>query len=74
VGSMVGGAALGQVFSEYLGFPAHHSFHQLAQNHHHHHLSSRAGTLGQMASVVVDLFPLKERIGFHLINVRLTLK
>jgi hypothetical protein len=27
--------ALGQVFSEYFGFPCHFSFHQLLHNHHH---------------------------------------
>jgi hypothetical protein len=37
--------ALGQVFSEYFGFPCQSSFHQLL--HNHHHLSSGAGTIGQ---------------------------
>jgi hypothetical protein len=27
--------ALGQVFSEYFGFPCHSSFHQFLHNHHH---------------------------------------
>jgi hypothetical protein len=36
--------ALGQVFSEYFGFPCQSSFHQFL--HNHHHLSSRAGTIG----------------------------
>jgi hypothetical protein len=27
--------ALGQVFSEYFGFPCQSSFHQLLHNHHH---------------------------------------
>jgi hypothetical protein len=27
--------ALGQVFSEYLGFPCQSSFHQYLHNHHH---------------------------------------
>jgi hypothetical protein len=42
--------ALGQVFSEYFGFPCQSSFHQQLHNHHHHHhhhLSSGAGTIGQ---------------------------
>jgi hypothetical protein len=29
---------LGQVFSEYFGFPCQSSFHQLLHNHHQHHL------------------------------------
>jgi hypothetical protein len=37
--------ALGQVFSEYFGFPCQSLFHQLLQNHPH--LSSGAGTIGQ---------------------------
>jgi hypothetical protein len=37
--------ALGQVFSEYLGFPCQSSFHQLL--HNHPHLSFGAGTIGQ---------------------------
>jgi hypothetical protein len=37
--------ALGQVFSEYLGFPSQSSFHQFL--HNHHHLSSGAGTIGK---------------------------
>jgi hypothetical protein len=37
--------ALGQVFSEYFGFPYRYSFHQLL--HNHHHLSSGTGTIVQ---------------------------
>jgi hypothetical protein len=37
--------ALGQVFSEYFGFPCQSSFHLLL--HNHHLLSSGAGTMGQ---------------------------
>jgi hypothetical protein len=36
--------ALGQVFSEYFGFPCQSSFHWLL---HNHHPSSGAGTIGQ---------------------------
>jgi hypothetical protein len=36
--------ALGQVFSEYFGFPCKSSFHQLLHNHHR---SFGAGTMGQ---------------------------
>jgi hypothetical protein len=49
VGFVVDNVALGQVFSEYLGFPYQFSFHQLL---HTHHLSSGAGTIGQL---VVDV-------------------
>jgi hypothetical protein len=38
--------ALGQVFSEYFGFPCQSSFHQFLDNRHH--LSSGAGTIGQL--------------------------
>jgi hypothetical protein len=41
VGFVVDNMALGQVFSEYFGFPCQ-SFHQLL----HHHPSSGAGTTG----------------------------
>jgi hypothetical protein len=42
-------AALGQVFSEYFGFPCQ-SFHRLL--HTHHHPSSGAGTIGQIVADV----------------------
>jgi hypothetical protein len=42
--------ALGQVFSEYFGFPCQFSFHQLL--HTHNHLSSGAGTIGQLVDDV----------------------
>jgi hypothetical protein len=45
VGFVVNKVALGQVFSEYFGFPCQSSFHQLL--HNHPHLSSGAGTIGQ---------------------------
>jgi hypothetical protein len=45
VGFVVDKVALGQVFSEYFGFPCQSSFHQLL--HNHPHLSSGAGTIGQ---------------------------
>jgi hypothetical protein len=37
--------ALGQIFSEYFGFPCQFSFHRLL---HTHHLSSGAGTIGHL--------------------------
>jgi hypothetical protein len=50
VGFVVDKVALGQVFSEYFGFPCQSSFnHSL---HNHHHLSSGAGTIGQTVSAV----------------------
>jgi hypothetical protein len=45
VGFVVHKVALGQVFSEYFGFPCPSSFHQLL--HNHPHLSSGTGTVGQ---------------------------
>jgi hypothetical protein len=42
---VVNKVALGQVFSEYFGYPCQSSFHQFL--HNHHHLSSGAGTIGQ---------------------------
>jgi hypothetical protein len=41
VGLVVDKVELGQVFSEYFGFPCQSSFHQLL--HNHPHLSSGAG-------------------------------
>jgi hypothetical protein len=38
--------ALGQVFSEYFGFPCQSSFHQLLKKNHSH-LSSEVCTIGQ---------------------------
>jgi hypothetical protein len=35
VGFVVHKLALGQVFSEYFGFPCQSSFHHLLHNHHH---------------------------------------
>jgi hypothetical protein len=42
--------ALGQVFSEYFGFPYQFSFHRVL--HTRHHLSSGAGTIGQILADV----------------------
>jgi hypothetical protein len=41
--------ALGQVFSEYFGFPCQFTFHRLL---HTHHLSAGAGTTGQVVADV----------------------
>jgi hypothetical protein len=41
--------ALGQVFSEYFGFPCKFSFHRLL---HTHHLSSGTGTMSQLVAQV----------------------
>jgi hypothetical protein len=43
VGLVVDKVALGQVFSEYIGFPCQFSFHRLLHIHHHH-LSSGDGS------------------------------
>jgi hypothetical protein len=45
VGFVVDKMALGQVFSEYFGFPCQSSFHQFL--HNHHRLPSGAGTICQ---------------------------
>jgi hypothetical protein len=42
--------ALGQVFSEYLGFPCQFLFHRLL--HIHHHLSAGYGTICQLVAAV----------------------
>jgi hypothetical protein len=49
VGFVVDKVALGQVFSEYFGFPFQFSFHRLL---HIHHLSFGAGTIGQLVADV----------------------
>jgi hypothetical protein len=42
--------ALGEIFSQYLGFPCKFSFHRVL--HIYHHLSSGAGTTGQIMADV----------------------
>jgi hypothetical protein len=49
VGFVVDKLSLGQIFSEYFGFPHQFSFHRLL---HIHHLSSEAGTIGQLVADV----------------------
>jgi hypothetical protein len=59
VGFVVDEVALGQVFSEYFGFPCQFSFHRML----HTHLSPGAGTIGQIAADVpswLSLTPLQE--------------
>jgi hypothetical protein len=50
VGFVVDEAALGQVFSEYFGFPLQFSFQRLLHNHHHH--LSGVGTIAQTVATV----------------------
>jgi hypothetical protein len=50
---MVDKVALGQVFSEYFGFPCHFSFHQLLNTHH---LSTGAGAIGQLVADLTSGF------------------
>jgi hypothetical protein len=50
VGFVVDKMALGNVFSEYFGFPYPFSFQRML--HIHHHLSSGAGTVGQTVAAV----------------------
>jgi hypothetical protein len=49
VGFVVDKVALGQVFSEYFGFPCQFSFHRLLETHH---VSSGVGTIGQLLTDV----------------------
>jgi hypothetical protein len=61
VGFVVDKVALGQIFSEYFGFPCQFAFHLLL--HIHHHLSSGAGTISQTVAAVpseLSLTPPKE--------------
>jgi hypothetical protein len=61
MGFVVDKVALGQVFSEYFGFPSQFSFHRLL--HTHRYLTSGAGTVGQLVADVLSglsLTPLKE--------------
>jgi hypothetical protein len=46
MGFVVYKVQLGQVLSEYFGFPCAHSFHRLLHNRHHN-LPSRAGKIEQ---------------------------
>jgi hypothetical protein len=56
VGFVVDKVALGQVFSQYFGFPCQSSFRQLL--HNHPHLSSGACTIGQKwPQYLVDFVP-----------------
>jgi hypothetical protein len=55
VGFVVDKVALGQVFSEYFGFPCQSTFQQLL--HNHPHLSSGAGTIGQKWAQYKGLSP-----------------
>jgi hypothetical protein len=50
VGFVVDEVALGQVFSEYFGFPYKFSYHRLL--HIHHHLPSGASTVDQLVPEV----------------------
>jgi hypothetical protein len=50
VGFVVDKVALGQVFSEYFGFPCQFSFYQLL----HTYLLSGAGTIGPLVAGVPD--------------------
>jgi hypothetical protein len=54
--------ALGQVFSEYIGFPCQFLFHQML--YIHHHLLSGAGTIGHLVADVpsgLSLTPPQEK-------------
>jgi hypothetical protein len=60
VGFVVDEVVLGQVFSEYFGFPCQFSIHRLL---HIHRLSSGAGTINQLVADVpsgLSLIPTQE--------------
>jgi hypothetical protein len=50
VGFVVDEVALGQILSEYFGFPVQLAFHRLL--HSHQHLSDGAGVIGQTVAAV----------------------
>jgi hypothetical protein len=59
MGFVVDKVALGQVLSEYFGFPCQFAFHRLF---HIHHLPSGAGTIGQKWPQYKGLSPTPLRI------------
>jgi hypothetical protein len=63
VGFMADKVALGQVFSEYFGFPCQFAFHRLL----HNHLSSGVGTVGQKwpQYEVGSVTPQKKNVSFN---------
>jgi hypothetical protein len=71
MGFVVNKVALGQVFSEYFGFPCQLSFHILI---HTHHLSFGAGTIGQTMAAVpsgLSLTPTREAKKVHFYYLRI---
>jgi hypothetical protein len=71
VGFVVDKVALGQVFSEYFGFPCQSSFHQLL--HNHLHLSSGAGTISQKWPQYKGLSPTPRVIKENITKLQRTL-
>jgi hypothetical protein len=76
VGLVVDKVALGQVFSEYSGFPCQSAFHQLL--HNHPRLSSGAGKIGQKWPQCKELSPtalaikkiiIREKMGNIIISI-----
>jgi hypothetical protein len=57
VGFVVDKVALGQVFSEYFGFPCQFAFHRLLDNHH---LSSGVDTIGQLMAKLTQSQPMRK--------------
>jgi hypothetical protein len=63
MGFVMDKVALGQVFSEYFGFPCQLSFHRLFHITRNHHVLSGAGTIGQTVADVpsgLSLIPPQE--------------
>jgi hypothetical protein len=70
VGFVADKVALGQIFSEYFGFPCQFAFHQLLHNSHHH-FSSEAGKIGQLAAAVpVDPISPREKSERSMVSIR----
>jgi hypothetical protein len=81
VGFVVDKQTLGQVFSEYFGFPCQFTFHRLLHNHRHHHLSSGARTVDQTMEAVLSglkSHPIRKihrkKVGLHIELRRFILK
>jgi hypothetical protein len=70
VGFVVDKVALGQVFSEYFGFPCQFSFLGLLRTH----LSSGAGTIGQLVATyqVDSVTPKRKKLNYTKLHTSLT--
>jgi hypothetical protein len=72
VGFVVDKVVMGQVFSEYFGFPCQFSFHRLF--HTHHHQPSGAGTTGRIVAHIPSDSPHSQEIILYIIMTNYLLK